>query len=103
MGSPAVAPYGAYATADGHTVVLGTTNDREWQRFARELLGRPDLADDERFATTPGRVAHRAVLDGEISTWCARHELAYVQSSADAAASATRGSTSRAKWSRIRI
>ncbi|MGY1503266.1 CaiB/BaiF CoA transferase family protein [Streptomyces sp. QTS52] len=85
MGSPAVAPYGAYATADGHTVVLGTTNDREWQRFARDLLGRPDLADDERFATTPGRVAHRAVLDAEISAWCARHELAYVQNSADAA------------------
>jgi len=85
MGSPAVAPYGAYATADGHTVVLGTTNDREWQRFARELLGRTDLAEDERFATTPGRVAHRAVLDAEISAWCARHDLAYVQSSADAA------------------
>ena len=44
MGSPAVAPYGAYPTADGHTVVLGTTNDREWQRLARGVLGRPDLA-----------------------------------------------------------
>ena len=28
MSSPAVAPYGAYRTADGQTVVLGTTNDR---------------------------------------------------------------------------
>src|SRR5205823_12455312 len=27
MGSPAVAPYGAYPTADGQTLVLGTTND----------------------------------------------------------------------------
>ena len=59
MSSPAVAPYGAYRTADGHTVVLGTTNDREWQRLAREFLGRPDLADDERFRTNSGRVAHR--------------------------------------------
>ncbi len=85
MGSPAVAPYGAYATADGHTVVLGTTNDREWQRFARELLGRPDLADDERFRTNPGRVEHREILDAQIAAWCAQRELAYVQSSADAA------------------
>ncbi|WP_288049507.1 CoA transferase, partial [Nocardia sp.] len=33
MSSPAVAPYGAFATADGRTVVLGTTNDREWRRL----------------------------------------------------------------------
>ena len=30
VGSPAVAPYGAFPTRDGQTVVLGTTNDREW-------------------------------------------------------------------------
>ncbi|WP_194903683.1 CaiB/BaiF CoA transferase family protein [Catenulispora rubra] len=85
MSSPAVAPYGSYATADGQTVVLGTTNDREWQRLARGLLNRPDLADDERFRTNPGRVEHRALLDAAISAWCAAHDLAHVQSSADAA------------------
>jgi crotonobetainyl-CoA:carnitine CoA-transferase CaiB-like acyl-CoA transferase len=85
MSSPAVSPYGAYRTADGQTVVLGTTNDREWQRLARELLGRPDLADDERFRTNSGRVEHRAVLDAEIGAWCARHDLAQVQDEADAA------------------
>ncbi|MFF8450063.1 CaiB/BaiF CoA transferase family protein [Streptomyces leeuwenhoekii] len=85
MGSPAVSPYGAYRTADGQTVVLGTTNDREWQRLARELLGRPDLADDERFRTNAGRVEHRAVLDTEIAGWCARHDLTDVQGRADAA------------------
>ena len=85
MASPAVSPYGAHRTADGQTVVLGTTNDREWQRLARELLGRPDLADDERFRTNAGRVEHRAVLDAEIASWCARHDLVDVQSRADAA------------------
>ncbi|MFD4596422.1 CaiB/BaiF CoA transferase family protein [Streptomyces sp. NPDC058464] len=84
MGSPAVAPYGAYLTGDGQTVVLGTTNDAEWQRLARELLGRPDLADDERFRTNADRVEHRAPLDEVIGTWCARHDLAYVQDRADA-------------------
>ena len=85
MSSPAVSPYGAYRTADGQTVVLGTTNDREWQRLARELLDRPDLADDERFRTNADRVEHRAVLDAESAAWCARHDLAYVQARADAA------------------
>ncbi len=85
MGSPAVAPYGAYRTADGQTVVLGTTNDREWRRFARDLLGRPDLADDERFRTTSGRAEHREFLDAEIADWCARHDLTQVQSDADVA------------------
>jgi len=85
MGSPAVAPYGAYATADGRTVVLGTTNDREWQRFARDLLDRPDLADDERLRTNPGRVEHRVLLDEQVAAWCSERDLALIQQRADTA------------------
>ncbi len=85
MSSPAVAPYGAYRTADGQTVVLGTTNDREWQRLAREIIERPDLADDARFAGNSDRVANRAVLDEAIQSWCARRDLEDVQKIADAA------------------
>ena len=83
MSSPAVAPYGAYPTADGQTVVLGTTNDGEWQRLAREIIERPDLAEDPRFASNSNRVANRAVLDEAIAEWCARHDLADVQKTAD--------------------
>jgi itaconate CoA-transferase len=85
MGSPAVSPYGAYSTADGQTVVLGTTNDREWQRLAGELMGRPDLAADERYRHNADRVAHRDTLDPELTAWCARHDLADIQALADAA------------------
>ncbi len=85
MSSPAVAPYGAYRTADGQTVVLGTTNDREWQRLAREIIERPDLADDARFAGNSDRVANRVVLDEAIQSWCARRDLEEVQKIADAA------------------
>ncbi|HZE15823.1 MAG TPA: CaiB/BaiF CoA-transferase family protein [Mycobacterium sp.] len=85
MSSPAVAPYGAYRTADGQTVVLGTTNNQEWQRLSREILQRDDLADDKRFVTNGGRVAHRDVLDEAIGTWCAGHDLEHVQKTADAA------------------
>jgi crotonobetainyl-CoA:carnitine CoA-transferase CaiB-like acyl-CoA transferase len=85
MSSPAVAPYGAYRTADGQTVVLGTTNDQEWQRLSRDILQRPDLADDERFASNADRVAHRDILDEAIGQWCAQHDLEHVQKTADAA------------------
>ncbi|MQY18705.1 CaiB/BaiF CoA transferase family protein [Nocardia macrotermitis] len=83
MSSPAVAPYGAYRTADDQTVVLGTTNDREWQRLSRDMLGRPDLAEDARFLTNPGRCEHRAELDDAIGSWCAAHDLEHIQKVAD--------------------
>ncbi|MGW0160753.1 CaiB/BaiF CoA transferase family protein [Mycobacterium sp. NPDC003323] len=85
MSSPAVAPYGAFPTRDGQTVVLGTTNDREWKRLAREIIDRPDLADDARFATNPQRCAHRDELNAAIESWCAHHDLADIQRTADAA------------------
>lgn len=83
MSSPAVAPYGAYPTRDGQTVVLGTTNDREWQRLAREIIDRPDLADDPAFATNSDRVARRDTLNEAIGSWCARYDLAHIQKVAD--------------------
>ncbi|MFD4351273.1 CaiB/BaiF CoA transferase family protein [Nocardia sp. NPDC058518] len=85
MSSPAVAPYGAYRTADCETVVLGTTNDREWQRLARDLLDRPDLAEDPRYAGNLERVRLRAELDTEIAQWCARYDADTIQARADAA------------------
>jgi crotonobetainyl-CoA:carnitine CoA-transferase CaiB-like acyl-CoA transferase len=85
MSSPAVAPYGAYETADGQTVVLGTTNDNEWQRLARDILQRNDLVEDVRFRTNSDRVTNRAMVDEAIGSWCAQHDLAEVQKIADAA------------------
>jgi len=85
VSSPAVAPYGAYLTADGQTLVLGTTNDREWQRLARDVLGRPDLAGDPRYATNAARCEHRAELDAVIAGWAARLPLADCRAAAEAA------------------
>jgi len=85
MGSPIVAPYGAYPTADGQTAVLGTTSDREWQRLTNDLLQRPDLTDDPRYAHNDDRVRHRTELDRIVGEWCARHDLAEIQRRADQA------------------
>ncbi|WP_330234017.1 CoA transferase [Nocardia sp. NBC_00508] len=57
-----IAPYGPYATGDGGQVFLGVQNDREWARLCEEILGRPDLIADERFAHNSDRVAHRPEL-----------------------------------------
>jgi itaconate CoA-transferase len=85
MGSPMVAPYGAYLTRDDETVVLGTTSDREWQRLARDLLQRPDLEGDTRFARNADRVALRGELDEILGAWCAERDLADIQRLADQA------------------
>jgi len=85
MGSPAVAPYGAYPTADGRTVVLGTTNDDEWQRLTRQMLGRADLAADPRLSRNDDRVRCRAELDEILASWTSARTLAGIQAAADAA------------------
>lgn len=84
MGSPAVAPYAAYETSDGHTVVLGTTNNTEWSRLA-ELIGRAELAEDPRFRQNEDRVVRRGELDELIGHWCLQRTLATIQEQADGA------------------
>lgn len=84
LGSPALAPYGAYSTNDGCTVVLGTTNDGEWRRLAT-MIGRPELGVDERFRHNADRVVRRKEVDDLLGQWCDRHTLAEIQSAADRA------------------
>jgi crotonobetainyl-CoA:carnitine CoA-transferase CaiB-like acyl-CoA transferase len=83
MSSPMVSPYGAYPTRDGATVVLGTTNDGEWQRLARDLIGRPDLADDPALATNALRCDARARIDAVIAGWTVERDIAEVLARAD--------------------
>lgn len=59
-GHPQLAPFEAVKTNDGHIVVAAGTN-----RLFRELcrvLGRGDLATDERFRANPQRVRNRQAL-----------------------------------------
>ena len=64
---PSLSPYEAFDTADGRKVVVAVQNDREWTRLATQVLHRPELAADPRFATGPARTAHRA----EVTAICA--------------------------------
>jgi len=55
-------PYGPFAAGDGKTVMLGLQNEREWGAFCKQVLQRPELATDARFASNSQRVAHRLAL-----------------------------------------
>ena len=64
---PNVAPANAYPTADGEHLISGN-QDTVWKRLA-EAMGRPELGDDERFATHNARGANQAELDDLIGAW----------------------------------
>jgi itaconate CoA-transferase len=60
-----IAPYGTFRTGDG-AVQLAIQNQREWTRLCTEVLNRPLLLEDARFASNADRVEHRAELSAEI-------------------------------------
>jgi formyl-CoA transferase len=61
---PSIAPYELLACADG-PIAVACGNDGQFRRLAA-ALGADRLADDERFATNPARVAHRPELVAEL-------------------------------------
>jgi crotonobetainyl-CoA:carnitine CoA-transferase CaiB-like acyl-CoA transferase len=63
LNHPTIAPYGDYACGDGKAVLFSIQNETEWRMLCEEVLGRPEIAEDPRFATNPRRVANRSALD----------------------------------------
>ncbi|MFC6879368.1 MULTISPECIES: CaiB/BaiF CoA transferase family protein [Actinomadura] len=66
---PNVAPSNVYPTLDG-PILIAANRDTIWRRLA-ELMDRPELADDERFASHGARGANAGVLDELIAAWTA--------------------------------
>ncbi|NMM75816.1 CaiB/BaiF CoA-transferase family protein [Acidovorax sp. SRB_24] len=58
---PSIVPYGVFEAADG-PLVITVGNNGQFQRFCTEVIGRPEWASDERFATNTARSAHRHIL-----------------------------------------
>ncbi|HEX7036280.1 MAG TPA: CaiB/BaiF CoA-transferase family protein [Pseudomonadales bacterium] len=68
MGSehPNIAPYGSiFRLGDGRELVLAVGTERQWQNMV-QVIERPELARDPRFADNVGRVAHRQALRDEL-------------------------------------
>lgn len=67
LAHPSIAPYGVFDTADGHAVLISIQSEREWRAFCRDVLDRPELPEDPRFATGVARVTHRPDTDGTVA------------------------------------
>jgi crotonobetainyl-CoA:carnitine CoA-transferase CaiB-like acyl-CoA transferase len=84
---PNIVPYETFETADA-PIAVAVGSERQWQRLC-EVLERPDLAGDARFATNGERVIHRSALRPILATifsqraatdWLARLEAAAIPS-----------------------
>jgi crotonobetainyl-CoA:carnitine CoA-transferase CaiB-like acyl-CoA transferase len=66
---PTIVPYQTFDASD-RPIAVAVGNDAQFGRLCA-AIGRPELADDERYATNPARVANREelveVLQGEFS------------------------------------
>ena len=67
---PGIAPSNAYPTKDGALVVIGANQDTLFRRLC-DAMGRPELAQDPRYAGHAARGEHQAELDALIGAWTA--------------------------------
>jgi len=58
-----VTPYGPYLAKDGEYVNLAVATAQDWKVFCRDVIERPDLLADQRFATFEGRRENRKGLE----------------------------------------
>ncbi len=67
LAHPSICPYGAFATADDHLVLISIQNEREWATFCDAVLGEPDLATRPGFESNNARVANRPAVDAKVT------------------------------------
>ena len=78
LSHPSICPYGAFKTSDGKTILLSIQNDREWQRFCKEILVDSDFA--KKFPDNTSRLANRSIVDESVET--ALEKLSHPEASA---------------------
>jgi crotonobetainyl-CoA:carnitine CoA-transferase CaiB-like acyl-CoA transferase len=73
LGSQLTAPYGDFDCADGK-IMIAVGNDKQFVQLCH-VLGRPEMALDERFTTTSLRVQHKQVLLTILSSILSQHSI----------------------------
>lgn len=58
---PSIVPYGMYDAADG-PLIIAVGNNAQFDKFCRQVIERPDIVEDPRFATNVERAKNRLVL-----------------------------------------
>lgn len=58
---PSIVPYGMYDAADG-PLIIAVGNNAQFDKFCRQVIHRPDIVEDPRFATNVNRARNRLDL-----------------------------------------
>jgi crotonobetainyl-CoA:carnitine CoA-transferase CaiB-like acyl-CoA transferase len=73
---PTIVPYQVFDAADG-TFVLGCGNDSQFRQLVTNVLERPELAADPKFARNPDRIVNREELIAILAKTFSMHPARY--------------------------
>lgn len=68
---------GVYPTTDGHVAIAAGSSNLVWRRFC-QIIGKPELADHPKFATTAARRTYQAETAAIIQGWTSERTKAEV-------------------------
>ena len=88
LAHPSIAPYGVFRSKDGKDILISIQSEREWKKLCADVLGKPDLPGDPRFANMVERVRNRNLTDtivGDAFASMTREQLLQRLSDADIA------------------
>jgi itaconate CoA-transferase len=74
MRHPHFCPYGPFPAGGDALFSLAILSPAHWRALCLEVIQRPDLHEDARFATNEGRVGHRAELEAELEREFGAHQ-----------------------------
>jgi formyl-CoA transferase len=72
-----VAPSNIFKSCDGKWMVIAANQNQLFRRLC-DAMGRPELADDERFETHLARGENQEELDRLIGDWAAQHDAEHI-------------------------
>jgi crotonobetainyl-CoA:carnitine CoA-transferase CaiB-like acyl-CoA transferase len=75
-GHPFLCPFDVFDASDGQIAIAAPT-DKHW-RLLCDIIGRPELGQDERYAKNDVRKKHAAEIRAIVGEWTARHTRAEI-------------------------
>lgn len=70
----AIAPYDTYEAKDGH-LVIGCGTQKMFETLFRDLIRKPEVIEDPRFADIPDRVKNNLILKEIIEEWTKQYTV----------------------------
>jgi len=72
-----IVPTNTYRCRDGKYIVIGGNGDSIFQRLMI-AAGYPEMSQDPRLSSNPGRVEHEAEIDKALSQWCLENDSTHL-------------------------